>query len=131
MARKPADMDEVERKAIGILRGAFEQSGMTQGELADKVGVARTTILKTFAGSRATYISEFEGIAKALGLSPWRVMRQAEDALEAAPSNVLRFPATSRQENQREADAMIAEQRYAASQLRDGEEDADQYPEWD
>jgi transcriptional regulator with XRE-family HTH domain len=130
MARKPADMDEVERKAIGILRGAFEQSGMTQGELADKVGVARTTILKTFAGSRATYISEFEGIAKALGLSPWRVMRQAEDALEAE-SNVLRFPATSRQENQREADAMIAEQRYAASQLQDGEEDAPQYPEWD
>ena len=132
MARKPADMDEVERKAIGILRGAFEQSGMTQGELADKVGVARTTILKTFAGSRATYISEFEGIAKALGLSPWRVMRQAEDVLEAeAHSNVLRFPATTRQENQAEADAMLAEQRYAASQLKTGEKDAPQYPDAD
>lgn len=103
---------------------------MTHGELAEKVGVARTTILKTFAGSRATYLSEFEGIAKALGLIPWRVMRQAEDELEAQ-SNVLRFPATSRQENQREADAMIAEQRYAASQLQTGEEDTPQYPEWD
>ncbi|MBS5942850.1 MAG: helix-turn-helix transcriptional regulator [Finegoldia magna] len=131
MARKPAEMTEVEQRAITILRDSFEQSKMTHGELAEKVGVARTTILKTFAGSRATYLSEFEGIAKALGLTPWRVMRQAEDALEAAPSNVLRFPATSRQENQREADAMLAEQRYAASQLRDGEEDADQYPEWD
>ena len=58
-------------------------------------------------------------------------MRQAEDALEAAPSNVLRFPATSRQENQREADAMLAEQRYAASQLKTGEKDAPQYPDAD
>ena len=76
-------------------------------------------------------VGELEAISRTLGLIGWRVMRQAEDALEAAPSNVLRFPATSRQENQREADAMLAEQRYAASQLRDGEEDADQYPEWD
>lgn len=99
MARKPAEMTEVEQRAITILRDSFEQSKMTHGELAEKVGVARTTILKTFAGSRATYLSEFEGIAKALGLIPWRVMRQAEDELEAQ-SNVLRFPATSRQENQ-------------------------------
>ena len=77
-------------------------------------------------------VGELEAISRTLGLIGWRVMRQAEDALEAeAHSNVLRFPATSRQENQREADAMIAEQRYAASQLQDGEEDADQYPEWD
>lgn len=99
MARKPAEMTEIEQRAITILRDSFEQSKMTHGELAEKVGVARTTILKTFAGSRATYLSEFEGIAKALGLIPWRVMRQAEDELEAQ-SNVLRFPATSRQENQ-------------------------------
>nr|DAY94761.1 MAG TPA: Regulatory protein-modification, helix-turn-helix, transcriptional regulato, DNA [Caudoviricetes sp.] len=92
MARKPAEMTEVEQRAITILRDSFEQSEMTHGELAEKVGVARTTILKTFAGSRATYLSEFEGIAKALGLTPWRVMRQAEDALEEENANTIPVP---------------------------------------
>lgn len=114
-----------------ILKARYLELGWNAERLATASGLAKTTAFNSINGKRATTMSELEALAKALGLTPWRVMRQAEDALEAAPSNVLRFPATSRQENQREADAMLAEQRYAASQLRDGEEDADQYPEWD
>lgn len=121
---------DLTRKIGEILARKYDALEMSLRQAEDKTGLSRMTIKRMLNAETAIPLDKFETLARALGLIPWRVMRQAEDELEAQ-SNVLRFPATSRQENQREADAMIAEQRYAASQLQTGEEDAPQYPEWD
>lgn len=121
---------DLTRKIGEILARKYDALEMSLRQAEDKTGLSRMTIKRMLNAETAIPLDKFETLARALGLIPWRVMRQAEDELEAQ-SNVLRFPATSRQENQREADAMLAEQRYAASQLQDGEEDAPQYPEWD
>ncbi len=105
--------------------------------IAPKVGVHFTQLGRLIKGVKPMTLDEFALICEALNVDPMRVLEATERSLKEqadeleAQSNVLRFPATSRQENQREADAMLAEQRYAASQLQDGEEDAPQYPEWD
>lgn len=127
----PLNLAKIDAEIAAQLDSKLGESSMSLRQLSEKSGVKLTRLGDVLRRGRPMTVGELEAISRTLGLIGWRVMRQAEDALEAAPSNVLRFPATSRQENQREADAMIAEQRYAASQLQDGEEDADQYPEWD
>ena len=128
----PLNLAKIDAEIAAQLDSKLGESSLSLRQLSEKSGVKLTRLGDVLRRGRPMTVGELEAISRTLGLIGWRVMRQAEDALEAeAHSNVLRFPATSRQENQREADAMIAEQRYAASQLQDGEEDADQYPEWD
>ena len=127
----PLNLAKIDAEIAAQLDSKLGESSMSLRQLSEKSGVKLTRLGDVLRRGRPMTVGELEAISRTLGLIGWRVMRQAEDALEAAPSNVLRFPATSRQENQREADAMIAEQRYAASQLKTGEKDAPQYPDAD
>lgn len=131
MATGAKQVEEFGAAVAGLLAQAIAAQKITFRELGEQSGVHYSQLNLMTRGIKTMTLDEFVRICKALTLDPVEIFERAEDALEAAPSNVLRFPATSRQENQREADAMIAEQRYAASQLQDGEEDAPQYPEWD
>ena len=130
MATGAKQVEEFGAAVAGLLAQAIAAQKITFRELGEQSGVHYSQLNLMSRGIKTMTLDEFVRICKALTLDPVEIFERAEDALEAE-SNVLRFPATSRQENQREADAMLAEQRYAASQLRDGEEDADQYPEWD
>lgn len=128
----PLNLAKIDAEIAAQLDSKLGESSMSLRQLSEKSGVKLTRLGDVLRRGRPMTVGELEAISRTLGLIGWRVMRQAEDALEAeAHSNVLRFPATTRQENQAEADAMLAEQRYAASQLRDGEEDAPQYPDAD
>lgn len=130
MATGAKQVEEFGAAVAGLLAQAIAAQKITFRELGEQSGVHYSQLNLMSRGIKTMTLDEFVRICKALTLDPVEIFERAEDALEAE-SNVLRFPATSRQENQREADAMLAEQRYAASQLQDGEEDADQYPEWD
>lgn len=114
-----------------ILLSKSQESDLNQSGIGALSSLSQNRVGIIFRGETPpATVGEVSAIATALGTTASAVVRQAEDALEAE-SNVLRFPATSRQENQREADAMLAEQRYAASQLKTGEKDAPQYPDAD
>ena len=114
-----------------ILLSKSQESDLNQSGIGALSSLSQNRVGIIFRGETPpATVGEVSAIATALGTTASAVVRQAEDALEAE-SNVLRFPATSRQENQREADAMLSEQRYAASQLKTGEKDAPQYPDAD
>lgn len=137
MPRGTQNSEDIDRAIALILKERAEFLGKSERALALETSVSRWRVNDVFTMKRPILVNELEELADALGLVGSSVMHEAERSLKEqadeleAQSNVLRFPATSRQENQREADAMIAEQRYAASQLQTGEEDTPQYPEWD
>ncbi|OCW59783.1 helix-turn-helix domain-containing protein [Trueperella bernardiae] len=81
MGRKALEIGEIERIAISNLAQAFEESTLTHQVVADRAGISRSGVLKTLAGQRATSVSEFVALCRALGLTPWRVLRQAEDSI--------------------------------------------------
>lgn len=54
---------------------------MTVGDLAEESGLGRTSAFNSVKGQRATSVSEFVALCRALGLTPWRVLRQAEDSI--------------------------------------------------
>lgn len=130
MATGAKQVEEFGAAVAGLLAQAIAAQKITFRELGEQSGVHYSQLNLMTRGIKTMTLDEFVRICKALTLDPVEIFERAEDALEAE-SNVLRFPATSRQENQREADAMLAEQRYAASQLKTGEKDAPQYPDAD
>ena len=130
MATGAKHVEEFGAAVAGLLAQAIAAQKITFRELGEQSGVHYSQLNLMTRGIKTMTLDEFVRICKALTLDPVEIFERAEDALEAE-SNVLRFPATSRQENQREADAMLAEQRYAASQLKTGEKDAPQYPDAD
>lgn len=83
MGRKALEIGEIERIAISNLAQVFEESTLTHQVVADRAGISRSGVLKTLAGQRATSVSEFVALCRALGLTPWRVLRQAEQAVHA------------------------------------------------
>lgn len=74
--------------------------------IAPKVGVHFTQLGRLIKGVKPMTLDEFALICEALNVDPMRVLEATERSLKEqadeleAQSNVLRFPATSRQENQ-------------------------------
>lgn len=84
MPRGELKIGDSEQEALQVLNEKYAESGKTHHQIANEIGVSRTTVLKSLAGERATTYSEFVGISCALGLEPWKVMREAEARLENA-----------------------------------------------
>ncbi|MDP9833032.1 helix-turn-helix domain-containing protein [Trueperella abortisuis] len=93
MGRKALEIGEIERIAISNLAQVFEESTLTHQVVADRAGISRSGVLKTLAGQRATSVSEFVALCHALGLTPWRVLRQAEDAVRAQADDARAYTA--------------------------------------
>ena len=85
MSRKAVEIGKLEINTVKILVEKFEESDETHQSLADKVGLSRPTITKTFAGNRATTLSELDKIANALGLKLSAVVAEAECSLRKTP----------------------------------------------
>lgn len=74
--------------------------------IAPKVGVHFTQLGRLIKGVKPMTLDEFALICEALNVDPMRVLEATERSLKEqadelkAQSNVLRFPATSRQKNQ-------------------------------
>lgn len=67
------------RAFIAVLRGTRAARGMTQQQLADKLGWERQTISRMETGERTCSIWEFAQICKALGEKPSKMMQRIEN----------------------------------------------------
>lgn len=86
MSRKAVEIGKLEVNTVKILVEKFEESDETHQSLAEKVGFSRPAITKTFAGNRATTLSELDKIANALGLKLSAVVAEAECSLRKTPA---------------------------------------------
>ena len=64
-----------------ILNDKRLQLGYSYRALAEKTTLAHTSVQRYLSAERDIPIPCFEELSRALGLSPWRVLRQAEDIL--------------------------------------------------
>lgn len=85
------------RKIIGsILTERIQDLGLSLRKVEAKSGVSKTSVSRIVNAESDYSISSFEAVADALGLQPWRVMREAEDRLaSAAPAPAPDEPALS------------------------------------
>lgn len=64
------------------LRAARDSVGLTQDELATRVGLTRGSIANIERGTQAVSLARFVGLAGALGVEPGTLLPQADEALE-------------------------------------------------
>lgn len=77
-ARKPAkSLRSSEHRALcALLTEAREQAGLSQTELARRLGKPQSFVSKYEGGERRLDLIEFIGVAKALGTDPTSLFRQ-------------------------------------------------------
>lgn len=66
------------RHIVGLLTQARKDAGLTQVELADRIGQRQTFISKVELGERRIDVAEFVEIARAIGIDPYKLLRRAE-----------------------------------------------------
>ncbi len=59
-----------------ILRGKIAENGLSQRELAKKIGLAETTLSRKISGEKDFKLGEAEKICKALGITDNRTKAQ-------------------------------------------------------
>ncbi len=65
---------EREKRLIALLRAAREKAGLTQIQLARRLGKYKTYVSKYETGERQLDVVEFLAVAEALGLEPGKVL---------------------------------------------------------
>ena len=69
------------RQLVDMLRERREKLGISQGELAGRLGWKQQKVSFIETGARRMDVLEYVAIARALGLSPARVFQRAEALL--------------------------------------------------
>ncbi len=64
------------RHLIALLVGAREKAGLTQQQLADRLGKPQSFVAKYEVGERRIDVIEFLAISRALDLDPARTVRE-------------------------------------------------------
>ena len=67
-------------RLVRLLRRLRDESGLTQGELAARIGADQSFVSKYETGERRLDLVELERIAQALGISLTTVVRKYEQA---------------------------------------------------
>jgi transcriptional regulator with XRE-family HTH domain len=85
------------------LRRARERAGLSQAELADEIGVGRTTIVSLESGRTRLFNKTVSLIAKRLGVSDEALLcgREVEELLREEPSRIEREQAIRDEYEQR------------------------------
>lgn len=71
------------------IRRRREGLGLSQAQLADKIGVGRTSITMIERGAQAILVHQLLGIAKALRVSPEKLLESVEPNEAAGPPREL------------------------------------------
>ena len=79
--------DKITRNVARILAARQAELGVSLRQIEEMSGVTRMSACRILAGESAIPLSKFEDMARALGLIPWQVMREAEQADEATDEN--------------------------------------------
>lgn len=93
--------DKITRNVARILAARQAELGVSLRQIEEMSGVTRMSACRILAGESAIPLSKFEDMARALGLIPWQVMREAERSLEEQAderskpaADVIDFPHT-------------------------------------
>lgn len=78
----PLNLAKIDAKIAAQLDSKLGESSMSLRQLSEKSGVKLTRLGDVLRRGRPMTVGELEAISRTLGLIGWRVMRQAEDALE-------------------------------------------------
>ena len=84
-------------RVVAILSQKADESGLSYRALSDLSGVSKTKLQAIFTGERDMLVTDMEAVAKALGLVPWHVMKDAtrptlsavEDSFEGPDESLL------------------------------------------
>lgn len=77
--RNSGPVEGVELRVVKILDDERARQDMSLRGLAKVTGASHPTLSRLFAGERTMTMREFQAICKALRLTDWRVMRDAEE----------------------------------------------------
>lgn len=75
------DPQEINERLAGVLSARRAELGISLRDLDALSGVNHQRIRRALAAERPMLIDDFEAIARALGLLPWRVLQQVEDEI--------------------------------------------------
>lgn len=71
----------IDKELARILSQEIQKSGMSQLELSERSSVSQPAISRLLKAQRPVYVNVLESICEALGLTAWKVMKQAEEAV--------------------------------------------------
>lgn len=71
---------ELYQALLAALIQARKDAGVTQVELAERIGQRQTFVSKYEKGERRLDVAEYIAIARAIGVEPYAMMQQAESA---------------------------------------------------
>lgn len=69
--------DPIEAQIARQIRVELAERGMEQGELADRAGLARSTMSRYLQGQRSMTVKTFANVAEALGKLPSDLLKRA------------------------------------------------------
>lgn len=75
-------MDPLYSRFGGLLRAARKDAGLTQQELAERVGLTRTSITNIESGAQHINLRQLYLLAAAVGLHPARLLPDHDGAIE-------------------------------------------------
>ena len=75
-AAKQKERERWDRAVLAVIAASRNDSDVTQGELADRLGWTRTQVVNIEHGRRAIRASDLIMIAKALNLEPETLLRR-------------------------------------------------------
>lgn len=81
------DATELSRAVNQVLLARIKALGLDNKTVAEKAEITAPTVTRIFKHGRVLDINEFVALCRALGLTPWRVLRQAEEAVHATTAD--------------------------------------------
>lgn len=89
----PLNSADIDLKIASILDSLLGESSFSLRGLSDASGVKLTRLGDVLRRGRAMTTGELQLICSALGVEPWRIMKEAQLAIAAEQStNLLQFP---------------------------------------
>lgn len=86
MGQKPLEAGLVSHHIARLLRARKEELAISDYLLAERSGVPRERLRRAMVGERPFLVDDLDAVARALGLVPWHVVREAEKLLDTQPS---------------------------------------------
>lgn len=76
------DPDEYNEALAATLQQARNEQGVSYRDLEEMTGIPHLRIMRALTADRTMIVDDFEKVARALGLTPWALMRDIEQAFE-------------------------------------------------
>lgn len=86
MGTKKLEVGALQREAVALIREAMSREGVSGRAVADRAGVTVSRCAAILRNERVMTVDEFVAIAGVLGLTPWRLLREAEERLDREAS---------------------------------------------